>query len=346
MSKPTKLGQGLIKALREQVSNRMNPSVFRPIKRIDLVFSKGGLGDTIARLPAVKYILDTSTHVQKVRVFLQDFCVDYATYVLSSYADRVEFIPYSKMLELIDTDPAPVGMTTDSTHHTTLHSHLTDHAFHTLVDEQPVDLRAYDYVQVPTHVTSGWEHLTNYVVITCGFTSPAREWPSKEINKVVRALVAEGVLPVFMGKTESVFWGNASTKNQFREDLQFELGLNLIDSTSLLEASQIMSKARAVIGLDNGLLHLAAAADKHVPIIAAYTTVRPEHRLPYRLGQKGAGVSIIRPKGSSCKFCQSEARFVHEHDFRTCYFNDYECIKHITGEQFIEKLQQIGVLNG
>lgn len=346
MSKDTKLGQALIKALKEGVfveSNRINPSVFKPIERLDLAFSKGGLGDSIARLPVVKYTLDNCPHVKRVRVFVQDYFLDYARYVFASYGDRVEFVGYSHMVDSIEKDPSKVGMNTDSIHHTTIRSHLTDHAFHTLLDEQPVDPSAYDYVQIEEHVKTEWDHLKNYVVITTGFTAAVREWPSKEINKVVRYLVENNVLPVFLGKTESTFWGDAKTEGHFREDIQFELGLNLIDDTTLLEASAIMSRAKAVIGLDNGLLHLAAAADKWVPIIAAYTTVRPEHRVPYRRGRKGADVYTIEPKESPCKFCQSEARFVHEHDFRLCYFNDYVCTKHITGEQFISALKEWGI---
>lgn len=342
MSKPTKLGQALIKSLSEQLPNRINPKVFKPIERLDLAFTRGGLGDSLARLPVVKYVLNTCTHVKQVRVFVQDYFVDYARFVLREYADNVEFIGYSKMLECLEKDPSTVGMDTDSKHHTTMRSHLTDHAFHTLLDEQPVDRAAYDYVTMTGTVVTGWEHLTNYVVVTTGFTAPTREWRSVEINKVVRWLAERGILPVFMGKTESVYWGEATTEAQFREGIQFDLGLNLIDSTSLLEANQIMKGARAVIGLDNGLLHLAAAASPDVPIVAAYTTVRPEHRLPYRKGGiLGHGVSVITPVSSGCTFCQSEARFVHEHDFRTCYFNDYECVKHITGEQFISKLEEI-----
>ena len=324
--------------------NRINSQVFKPIPRIDLAFSKGGLGDSIARLPVVKHMLETCTHVQKIRVFVQDYFVSYAEYVFSAYSDKVEFVGYSKMVDLIENDAAKVGMNTDSTHHTTIRSHLTDHAFHTLLDEQPTDLNAYNYVQIEEHVKTDWEHLTNYAVITTGFTAAVREWPAKEINKVVHALVAQGILPVFLGKTESVYWGSSKTEGYFRDEIQYHMGLNLIDSTSLLEASAIMSKARAVIGLDNGLLHLAAASDDWVPIIAGYTTVRPEHRVPYRRGIKGFGVQVVTPAASPCKFCQSEARFVHEHDFRLCYFDDYECVKHVTGEQFIKGLQNVGVL--
>ena len=348
MSKPTELGQSLIKALKDVsqnqhelvTSNRVNSSVFKPIERLDLAFTKGGLGDSIARLPVVKYILENCSHIKSVRVFVQDYFLGYARHIFGQYTN-VEFVGYSKMLETIETDPSKVGMNTDSVHHTTIRSHLTDHAFHTLLDEQPVDADAYNYVQMREPVTTGWEHLTNYVVITTGFTAAVREWPAKEINKVVHWLVEQNITPVFLGKTESVFWGSAKTEGFFRPNIQFELGINLIDSTSLLEASQIMSGARAVVGLDNGLLHLAAASDPCVPIIAAYTTVRSEHRLPYRCGVKGFNVRVIEPIDSSCRFCQSEARFVHQHDFRLCYFDDYECTKHITGEKFINELKYI-----
>lgn len=322
-------------------------SDLRPIPVLDLMTSKGGLGDAIARMPAVNYILVNYQHVKLVRLYVQDYFIPLAEHLLSAHVNsrRLKVFGYSQMETELKARPSQCAMMTDSEHHTTLRTHLTDHAFHTLADYQP-EIEWKNYLNIyPKRIKQTSNNFTpkrkgDYIVITTGFTAPVREWLPAEINKVIHWCVENNYLPVFLGKTESVFWGNASTQGWFRENIAFDQGLNLIDKTDLLEAAKIMAGAAAVVGLDNGLLHLAGCTD--VPIVAAYTTVEAKHRAPYRKNKLGWNMYIIEPpKDLKCRFCQTQTSFVYNFDYRNCYYNDYKCLPTITGEAFIKGLKEV-----
>lgn len=316
----------------------------RPIK-LNVLFKKGGLGDTIARLPSVRYILQKCDHIEELRLIVQDYAVDYCTEALSAYISPNRFKVYGlKDMEALLSEEGIPGMMTDSNHHTTLRTHLTDHAFHTVADVQlaeneqfykdyliPKDLNKYAIEGLPE----------NYIVITTGFTAAVREWLPSSVNEVCKWIIEERKLDViFLGKKQNFFWGQRGiTEGTFREEIDYSVGIDLRDSTSLLEASYILSKAKAVVGVDNGLLHLAAASSTTVPIIAGYTTVTPEHRLPYRNGGiKGSNCYIVEPKELACKFCQTQLLFLYNFDLRNCFYGDYECITKLKSEEFIRCL--------
>jgi ADP-heptose:LPS heptosyltransferase len=307
--------------------------------------NRGGLGDTIARLPAVKYALDNAKHIEKLRLICQEHCVELVTHFFKEYGERFECVGYDA-LPTIQLDGVPASMT-DSKHHTTLSTHITDHAFHTLCDVSPLDEKK-SYLRIrPDEIdlTEKQKEATyySYIVITTGFTAGVREWLPGEINKV--AAFAYEYLDchtVFLGKGENTFASNQpNTKANFRsEEIDFDIGFDLRECTTLLQAAKIMSGAKAVLGVDNGLLHLAATSD--VPIIAGYTTVDPQYRLPYRYGILGYDCTVILPEPSlGCRLCQNKLKFVYNFDFRTCYYGDYECVRHMTGEKFIDALKEV-----
>jgi ADP-heptose:LPS heptosyltransferase len=116
--------------------------------------------------------------------------------------------------------------------------------------------------------------------------------------------------------------------------------LYIREKTTLIEAGNIIAGAQVICGLDNGLLHLAGCTD--TPIVAAYTTVRPEHRLPYRHGSLGSGCYVVEPdEDLACRFCQSNMDFEFTHDFRDCFYKDFKCTKQITADKFIRKLDEL-----
>ena len=98
-----------------------------------------------------------------------------------------------------------------------------------------------------------------------------------------------------------------------------------------------MGGAEVVVGLDNGLLHLAACTP--VKIVAGYTTVKPAHRMPYRVGELGYKVWPVVPDlALKCRYCQSKAGFVYKFDFRSCYYGDYECTINLSADKYIKKI--------
>lgn len=307
----------------------------RPIEVFDIRFEKGGMGDSIARLPAVRYIIDSAPHIKSFRLFVQDYFVETAAMLLNSH--KVTVFGLAQMQQELTERPSTHAAWTASEHHTTLKTHLTDHAFHVLADCQPLDPSVKSYLQFSA--LPEYEGLPEkYVVITTGFTAPVREWMPEEVNKVTDWLLLRDITPVFLGKQESNFLGTNKTDAWFREEIRYDKGINLIDKTTIPEAAAIMAKALAVCGVDNGLLHLAACVDAN--ILSAYTTVHPIHRIPYRPSSHVKATYVITPD-STCTFCQTKMSNVYGNDFRLCYYNDYKCVKGIKGEQFTNILEAI-----
>lgn len=128
-------------------------------------------------------------------------------------------------------------------------------------------------------------------------------------------------------------------------DINGVLGLDLIDKTTVLQAANIMSGALAVVGVDNGLLHLAGCSK--VPIVAGFTTVSPDIRLPYRDGVLGKDCYVVTPPATlACRFCQQGTNFLYGHDYRNCLYKndsalDRLCTKSITADRFIHHLEII-----
>lgn len=322
-----------------QPSQRLIKQDLRPIEVLDVEFIRGGMGDSIARLPVIKYLLEEVPHIKSIRLFAQDYLEPLVAHCFPT--DRVKFIGFSKKKEELAARPSKAAKMTDVIQHTTMRTHLTQHAFNTIIDQTELPPNVYNYVQLdPKKLPPSSVHvLGRYVVISTGFTAKVREWPAKEINKVTSWLVDRGITPVFLGKTESVFRADAAaTKAGFSDEIDFSVGVNLIDKTNLMETASIIYHANAIVGVDNGLLHLAGMTN--IPIIAGYTSVDPVHRLPIRWNKMGWNCKVIEPS-ISCKFCQTQANFLYDFDFRNCYYGDYVCTSQMYGEKFIEKLKEI-----
>ena len=313
--------------------------------QMNVVFKAGGLGDNICRLPAVKYMVEQWPWV-KPDLWVPDYFVELAEHTLLSNADRIRVRPFSDFVNRVQEDiPSRV---TEEVMHTTLGTHLLDHAFRTLVDrDAPKDKREYLKLDLDRIDISSFDLPKEYVVMTTAYTAPVREFMPKHINEVVKGVKAKGLDVVFLGqrKTKQGLKDTQDIQGHLRQDTDYSQGLNLIDKTGLLEAGKIMAQARAVIGLDNGLLHLAGMSD--VPIVAGYTTLEPELRLPLR----SEGVTeIVTPSESlACRFCQSRTNFIYSQDFKYCMYDrqgapkqyKYACIKEMNANKWLKALERV-----
>lgn len=315
----------------------------RPID-LHLVFTNGGLGDSIARLASVRYAANNFHHLTEIRLFVQDYFVDLAAHLLNH--PKVKVYGYSRLEEITEKNPKTPGKVTDNNHHTTLRTHLTDHAFHTLIDTVPEGINDKDYPRIrPEKIMLSHKipEAGKFVVITTGFTAFVRELLPQYVNEITAHCIKRGYQVVFLGREENVYHiGKAlSTKTEFRiGDIDYSVGVDLRDKTTLLEAAKIMGQAACVVGLDNGLLHLAATTD--VPIVAGYTSVDPIHRVPYRHGILGWNVvEVLPPTSLGCRFCQTQMAFVYNTDHRRCYYGDYMCVLETTSKKYIKALDQV-----
>ena len=328
----------------------------RRIQKEDIyfVFNEGGLGDQIARLTPIKYCLDNYPWVTP-NLIVPEYFKDYAQYifpdikVMNFDESNVFFekevkslIKYNKKLTLDQAKREVLSelkqIKSDIGLHSMIRTNLVDCAYNCLLDYQPDDIKHKNYLSCPPLDVSIFNVPNKFVVITTMFTAKVRELPPKVVSDIVDYCKEIGYKIVFLGKSKARAGDMHTIKGETHID--YDMGINLVDKTSLMEAATIMSKAAAVIGLDNGLLHLAATTD--VPIIYGFTTVEPHHRLPVRHNEMGWNIQTIVPdEDIDCRFCQSKMNFVYNHKFTECFYGDYKCIKKMDSEPYIEALKNI-----
>lgn len=301
-----------------------------PAKKYNIILHHGGLGDAIGQLPAIKYILDE--HPQVIMdLWIHDYFIPIATKVFHDYP-QCNIFPVSKYKEY------KLGITRSPYIHTlsNLSMHITDHAFITIVGTQVED-KHKNYIQLKPVDTSKFKLPENYAIITTGFTSQTREWKPEYIKEVTDYLVTKGITPVYLGKAQNSTGTKHIVTSEFNADLSN--GIDLLDKTTILEAHGLISKAKLVIGLDNGLMHLAGMTE--TPSIWGFTTVEPRHRLPYRNGKLGDKCFVVTPKNLDCFGCQSNWNFADTTvDFRFCPYKDYKCVDEIKPELWIEQIDK------
>lgn len=310
--------------------------------KVDLrvISSSGGLGDMIARLPAIRYVHETFKHVA-LRVYWPDYFVDLAQYLLPetprlSHA-RLSSAPFMLPKPYVEFDPDRI---------TSLSLHLTNQAFLMLTDSLPPSPKdaQYPLAKLVTMDTTYpiWAIpllQTEFVVITCGYTSRTRQWPSYHINSLAVKIREAGLTPVLLGTNNEMITGvpRDNIKTSLDSGIDKSLFVDLTNKTSLIEALGVMQRAKAVVGVDNGLLHLAHCTD--VPVVYGFTTLLPEHRVPSR----SCGMTEVMESLVPCKGCQSRGTFINN-DWRTCIFDDYACTMTMTSDRFMAGLTKLRVI--
>lgn len=313
------------------------PGTEFPKINVNFVLNTGGLGDNIAALPAMRFIKDTYPWVTPY-LYVPDYFLPLARNMLPDMIIR----PFSKMKKTFNTIWA--GRQTRLKGHDSLSTHLVDYNFNCLANKQ-VRAKDKNYLKLDINNinTQKFDLPQDYVVITTGFTAKIREFLPEKVNAIVEYLNNRKISVVFIGSHQANTGANGSVNNiigNFNDAIDYTKGINLLDKTTLLEAGKIIAQSKCMIGLDNGLMHLAGCTD--VPIIGAYTSVEPHLRLPYRNNELGYNCyTVVPPESCIDRFFQSNIDFLYEVDLRYCYYGDYEMIKSLPTEDFIKHLENI-----
>lgn len=295
-------------------------------------FGAGGLGDNIARLPVIKYIIDNHPHII-IHFWVQDYFVELAKKSLGKKDNLIIKSHTEGKTKYKDFYYARNPDHRESI--TNIATHMTDHCFYT-VAHRGVTNEYKNYLKFDPIDISYLNLPSKYIVVTTGFTSKTREWVPESIDGVVDFILKQGYTPVFIGRSETHSGLNQIIKGNFKAD--YSKGINLIDKTNLFEAHAIMANSKCVVGLDNGLLHLACMSD--ATVVFGFTSVTPEHRLPYRYNKLGWNCySVVPPESLGCRFCQSNMIFALEHSFTDCFYKDFECTKQLSSNLFIEQIK-------
>lgn len=299
---------------------------------LDVILNFGGLGDMVCRLPALKQLL-AITYVQ-AKIYVPAYFMDVA---LNALGQGAPLFP-------LDQAPKPPveKPTIDFTPYTftSMRMHLVQHGFLTLLDRVPaLDADEAHYLKLDLSQVDirPFQLPAKYAVITTGHTAPAREFLPSTVNTVVEYCRAIGLAPVFLGAKAAPIESELSIEAHFSEEIDYSKGVDLRDKTDLLQAAKIMAAAKFVVGVDNGLIHLAGMTD--VPIVVGYTSTTAGSRLPLR-GKRAPTIAVL-PRELECAGCQTNMPFVYGHDFRRCFYGDYKCVKGVTPGLFIEAIKRV-----
>ncbi|QQZ28093.1 lipopolysaccharide heptosyltransferase I [Thiothrix subterranea] len=104
-----------------------------------------------------------------------------------------------------------------------------------------------------------------YIVALHGTSRPAKEWAESHWQKLIQAMAARGIHTLLP-------WGN-TREHERATRLAQHPHAHCLPRCRLGELAAILQGAQGVIGMDTGLMHLAAALDK--PSIALYPVTAP-----------------------------------------------------------------------
>lgn len=304
-------------------------------KEFNLQIVTGGIGDMIASLPAVRYLASQALNTK--------FTVIYPDYF---QAPAYRLLPLSNVKYIrtsdakVDVDGKLINWNAQGAENknycTTLKTHMTDHALATLADCRVESIIEKAYPQIAP------VRKRRAVVITTGFTAPVRTFgPPAIINKIARLCGDSGCHVYWLGSKQAITGSRENVEAKFTEGIDFTYGEDLRDRTTLLQALDLINESLLVIGVDNGLLHLASCTN--TPVIAGFTNVSPHLRIPY--GSERQWTTIV-PNKTTCNHCQSSTFLDFDADFRRCIThpgNDTMCSYSIPFEAWSDAI--VGVLD-
>lgn len=302
--------------------------------RVDITLDRGGLGDMIARTPAIRYFKHENPHAV-ITLYCPNYFLELAQEFYWDTDIRIESIDRK-----VRDDWDKVFLDFQNIH-TSFRTNLTRHAYNVLVNKEvPETSEYFNYPKINFNILDSAYNLESgkYIVITSNYTSLTRKMPRDCLEGLIDYVKEQDLTPVLIGKQET-----SSKKKQILQSWKLEprnldLALDLRDKTSLLQASEIMNFSRCTVGIDNGLIHLAACTES--PIVVAFTTVDPHHRKIYRDGDLWKNISVIGPNTNlACSYCQSHMGFIYGHNFKYCYYDDYKCTEQITTNKFITEIE-------
>ena len=217
------------------------------IVTINCLLADGGLGDYICALVAVDYIIRTYTYIN-VLVWVPNYLIDFAKHVLPENAIVRDYTKAFKKY-----DDGRIGITTRWSRHTPMRIHPVDYAFHVLADEH-VELPKKNYLKIrPNEIDLTKFNLPEkYIVIAATAAEIVKTMPNNTINEIAKYVIEKGYVPVFIGKKES-HTGYKDLKIKAKvADVNYSLGLNLVDKSSILETAGIIAGGQAFVGMDGG----------------------------------------------------------------------------------------------
>lgn len=325
-------------------------------KNVHFVMNHAALGDMLTSLPAVAYARQTTAHEVLMNVWVMEHQVPLVAHLLSGLHNLK-----ARPMHEFDLKKPPSGETDArwlqpgngfsngcvSGQLTRNRIPLVDYAHMLLLDRLPRNDVERNYPHTAPLI--GPRPLEqDYVVISVGATSDNKIIPEHVIDAVIRWCAEKNYKPVILGKSETLVKAigeNVPLTIRYRydglpDDIK-ALALDMRDKLDLLQARDWCGHARAVVGVDGGLLHLAGTTN--TAIVYGYTTIRPEDRGIVRFSTMNWNVEHVGPRKLACTGCQGNWTLMTDHDFRFCAYKDNLCVEKLHGEDFINGLISLGL---
>ncbi|STB72742.1 ADP-heptose:LPS heptosyltransferase II [Citrobacter koseri] len=133
---------------------------------------------------------------------------------------------------------------------------------------------------------------------------PNRTWPQNNWHELAQMWLQTGWQVVFIGSNNNSEAGKSMAE-------AYPAGvIYAIDRFSALETVALMQRANMLVSCDSGPVMLAAATD--IPVVALYSTVAAEHRLPFRRGEAGwrcMGIDLACSHGPCARLLMNDVIF-------------------------------------
>jgi heptosyltransferase-1 len=107
---------------------------------------------------------------------------------------------------------------------------------------------------------------SRYVVGLHGTSRADKEWPETHWQTLITTLAQQGISTLLP-------WGNQRERERAERLAQAAQSVQVLPRSRLGELAAIMQQALGVVGMDTGLMHIAAALDK--PGLALYPVTEP-----------------------------------------------------------------------
>lgn len=306
----------------------LSTKFFRPETKtreqpMNFVIGQGGLGDYIGYMSAIKFIAENCPNVLG-HLYCIKWFMEIAENILAPYekwtVHETKELTKKHLAKRPTFGPSPIPIGRHGAHAVDLGFiyYLNQNTAQPDYDCYPeLDLSVLAELALPEK---------DFVVMTPVSSNEPKTMRAVTFNGIKDWLIEKGIVPIFLGQPSF-----REGKVSINPDFDFSGGISLLGETTLLACAGIMSRAKAVVGLDNGLLHLAATTE--VPILYGYTISSPEHTRPRR--KKGKTHDIYPdPQTLSCTFCQSNMRLFANHDFRYCLYGDTKCLDVISDPKY------------
>lgn len=313
-----------------------------PYNTTKVVMPLGNIGDTLMCLPVARFIARNPIYgLERGASIYTNFS---ELVVQTDIADECEIL-----LTHSPEDRPTILLRAEVPRHGRYHPpcHRTDEAFWYLgygPDDIPIEEKNLPRYKRSPFASKKFDE--DIVVVAGTFPCRRRKFSDRVMFRLLKYLKRSGYLPVIVGATKHITGMDAFGVYNVNYDV---VGcVNLINKLSFGQLLAVMDEAKAVVGPDGGILHMAGLTD--TPIVGYYTIISHEYVAPIRNNMVGGDcVCIDAPLTCSSCYSRTDQLWLCTEDYTNDLIKGYnkegdaDCVKSLHTSLLIEGLQGIGI---